>query len=116
MSNEYQRFGRGRTPEEYKRQELKEVEGLKDESEVEQERKRMIFLTFMLRAEEEGNPHGLVEFNKARYDRATEIIRDREGKKGIKADIALWLSGTAVILSGIAVIIAIIALLNSQTP
>lgn len=106
MSKEYKRFGRGRTPEEYKRQELEAVEGLEGESEFEQERKRQIFLGLMLAAEEEGNPHGLVEFNKARWDRITEIIRNREGKKGKKADIALWLSAFAIAA-------AVIALLKS---
>lgn len=102
--NEFDRFGRGRSPAEYKREELANVEKLADESDVEQERKRMVYLGLMLQAEEQGNPHGLVEFNRERFDRISTIIQRRRRKREIRNSLAIWISALALVVAVISLL------------
>ena len=61
--NEYERFGKGRTPDQYKEEELANVDQLKHESdaELERKRKRVVYLALMFEARALGNPHGLTK-------------------------------------------------------
>ncbi len=108
--NEYERFGNGRTLEEYKEQELASVENLKDESDAELERKREVYLGLIFEAEGRGNPHGLIEFNRARFDKISGIVQRRHRQGNRRATIAL-----CVIVFSLAVA-AISLYLSSRPP
>ncbi len=89
---EYDEFSSGLSPDEYKQAELKKLEAYENESDTELERKRLVVLSLMLLAVQQGNPHGLVEFNKNRYEILSAIVRKRERSKGIMAKISMGIS------------------------
>ena len=101
--NEYERFGKGRTPDQYKEEELANVDQLKHESDAELERKRAVFLALMFEARALGNPHGLAEFNEQRLDKISGIIQHRTRRGNWRATIALWISGFALLLAAISI-------------
>lgn len=114
MLNEYERFGKGRAIEQYKADQLAAVDGLKDTSDAELERKRGIYLSLMFQAEALGNPHELVELNEQKLERLEAIVGGRQNKKGRHADIGLRITIISMVVAALSLLLAVMVFLYAR--
>jgi hypothetical protein len=67
----------------------------------------VVYLSLLLAAEVQGNPHGLVEFNRVRLEKLGNITRNRQRKTGKRVTVALMVSFVAVVIAVLSLSLAL---------